>query len=87
MITKIIQVTQTIEVTVDETKFTDEFMREYREYFYDFDDIDDHLRFLASQEAQGFVSHGSAFIEGYGPMNEMGISFNTTSLETDVIDA
>lgn len=34
-----INVTQTVEVTLDESKFSKEFLEEFKEYFYDFDDM------------------------------------------------
>lgn len=70
-----------VEVEVDESKFTEEFMREFRESFYDFDSIDKHIKHLAQLYARGFAGDGAFdFIEGYGHPREMGIRF------TDVRD-
>ena len=81
-----VEVTQTITVTLDETKFTPEFMAEYRESFYDYNTIEDHAKHLAFLEASGMVSHGSAFIEGYGSMSNMGIKLVTErNVETECI--
>lgn len=81
-----IEVTQTIDVTLDETKFTPEFMKEYRESFYDYTTIEQHAKHLAFLEASGMVSHGSAFIEGYGPMSDMGIKLVTQRcVETECV--
>ena len=87
MVTKVVEVTQTIEVTVDETKFDAESMAEFRDGMYPFVNIDDHIKHLAALEAQSYISHGAAFIEGYGPMNEMGIRVTTDGLETEIVSA
>jgi hypothetical protein len=67
-----IEVSQFVDVTVDETKFTPEFMAEFRENFYPFHAIDDHIHHLAQLAARGVIST-PCFIEGYGDSREMGI--------------
>jgi hypothetical protein len=77
MITKTVAVTHYVDVQVDETKFTEEFMSNYREYMYEFDSIDDHIRYLARLAVEGYVDEfdkSDKFIEGYGPQHEFGIS-------------
>lgn len=83
MITKTVEVTQFIEVTVDESMFTDGFMEEFREHFYPFSSISDHIEHLAALEAGGLLC-GKDFIEGYGEREEMGISVKTESMETSI---
>lgn len=73
-------VTQGTNVEVDETRFTDEWMAEFRESFYDFYTMEDHIEHLASGFARGLWDNYS-FIEGYGPAKEFGIKF--TSFYTD----
>lgn len=67
-----IEVTQTATVKLDETKFTPEFMEEFRKYFYDFYTIEDHAEHLASLAARGVIET-PCFIEGYGQSKDLGI--------------
>jgi len=66
---------QPVLVTLDETKFTPEFMQEFRESFYDFWTIEQHAAHIAQLAARGLrdFSHND-FVEGYGVVGEMGIS-------------
>lgn len=83
MITKKVQVTQVVEVTVDETKFDPAFMQEFRESFYKFTTLDDHVEHLGQMYARGLYGNGD-FIEGYGPAKDMGISFASPRAGFDV---
>jgi hypothetical protein len=83
MIKKTVKVTQYVEVEVDEAKLNDEFMKEFSSYMFEAD-IDEHFRHLAAQEAQGFIPTKDYFLEGYGPLNEMGISMKVTDLECEI---
>ncbi|EIM25696.1 hypothetical protein [Microvirga lotononidis] len=74
---KTVEVTMIVEVEVDESKFTPEFMREFRESFYDFHEVEDHIMHIAQLEARGLLS--PRFTEGYGPLADMGI-------KADVVD-
>lgn len=67
-----VEVTQAVVVDVDESKFTEEFMQAFREGFYDFDDIEDHVQHLAQMEARGLIGY-DRFVEGYGDIREMGV--------------
>lgn len=62
-----------VKVTVDESKFTPEFMEEFRSMFYPFETVDDHMRHLAFLEATGQLGVLPCFIEGYGPSQDFGI--------------
>ena len=62
-----------VTVTVDETKFTPEFLAEYREYFFLFETVDDHIRHIAFLAATGQLGTLPCFIEGYGPSQDFGI--------------
>jgi hypothetical protein len=78
-----IDVIQTIKVTVDETKFTSEFMEEFRQGFYPFETLQEHVEHLAQLYARGLVDDcPNQFIEGYGPAREMGIKFTRTLILT-----
>lgn len=75
MIEKEVTVCQIISVTVDETKFTEEFLKEFRESFYPYSDINDHIAHLGDLYARGIVDEFSHFIEGYGDPKDFGIKF------------
>lgn len=62
-----------VTVTVDESKFTSKFMAEFREYFYPFETVEDHMRHLAFLAATGRLGDLPGFIEGYGPSQDFGI--------------
>jgi len=83
MITKRVQVIFDVDVTVDETKFDDTFMEEFRESHYNFNDIDEHLEHLAQLYAR---FGNSRFIDGYGNPNNMGISCKIDDITTEIID-
>lgn len=70
-----VEITRIVSVTIDETKFTDEFLEEFSNYISsDIDDIDSHVEHLAWSFAMGRVDHDQ-FIEGYGPAKDFGIKF------------
>jgi hypothetical protein len=71
--TQDIEVTIPVKVTVDETKFTPEFLAEFRKYFYPFKTVDDHIRHLAFLEVTGRLRDLPCFIEGYGESEDFGI--------------
>lgn len=79
MITKRVVVSQVIEVTVDDTKFTPEFFAEFEATMYPYDTIDRHIEHLAQLYARGLADHGD-FIEGYGPSEDMGIKLSVACL-------
>lgn len=81
---KISLVTQTIEVAVDESKFTAEFMDQYRKDFYYFESIDDHIKHLAQMYARGIVHEFTKFIEGYGNPQDMAIRFTALECQTEI---
>lgn len=73
---KIVKVTQYIEVEVDEAKFDEDFLKEFKENFYEFDNINEHIEHLARLYAKGMVGGTpNSFIEGYGEQRDMSISF------------
>lgn len=71
--TQDIDVTIQVKVTVDESKFTPDFLADFQEYFYPFATVDDHIRHLAFLAATGMIGDLPCFIEGYGPSQDMGI--------------
>ena len=63
-----IQIITTVNIKVDESQFTDEFMREFRRSFYEFYTAQDHIEHLAWIVSQsGGVPR---LIEGYGYIPE-----------------
>jgi len=82
-----IEVTQTVEVTLDEAKFDAEFMEEFNQTFYNFgNNLDRHAKHLGQMFARGVEDEFSDFIEGYGPVKEMGIKFNSVDCDADVVN-
>ncbi len=78
---------QSVIVTVDPKKFTKKFMQEFRESFYNFHTIEEHVRHLGQLAIRGIAGNG-AFIEGYGEADDMGIRFTfpeMIDLETSVV--
>lgn len=83
MLTKDVDVTLTIRVTVDESKFTDQFMSEFCQSFYHFTTLNDHLEHLAQMHARGLYGERD-FIEGYGPAADMGIKLKIVDQNEEV---
>ena len=83
--TRLVKVTQVVEVTTDDNKFDAEFMREFVESFYPYDTIEEHTEHLAQLHARGVydLEGKSEFVEGYGPQAEMGIRVKTVSVDTE----
>jgi len=88
MKTYTVEVISTVEVTLDETKFTPEFFAEFNETISDWnDDLEEHAKHLAWVHATGVEAldgYGS-FVEGYGPTKDMGISAMLLSTEVDLL--
>jgi hypothetical protein len=80
-----VAVEQIIEVTVDESKFTPEFMVEFQKTMYDFDTIEEHIEHLGQLAARGIYDEFTTFIEGYGPPKDMGISFKITDQVEEIV--
>lgn len=74
MITKIVKVVTEVEVTLDETKFDEEFFKEYTTHFSSsMDELDDHFLNIAWLYATGRFQFPSEFVEGYGPLTDFGV--------------
>jgi hypothetical protein len=87
MITKQVEVTQIVEVTIDETKLTPEWMASFRDIFYNYHSVNDHLGHLAQLEARGLTYQphvNNSFIEGYGNANDLGIKIRVVEAEVEV---
>lgn len=81
--TRKVKVAQWVEVTIDESKFDEKFMSEFRDSFYQFHSIQEHVEHLAQMIARRVYFPESKFIEGYGLVKEMGISFKMLDSETE----
>lgn len=82
-----VAVTSFVTVKLDETKFDDAFMAEFRANFYPFTDLSDHAEHIAQLAARNLIDHpltarSSEFIEGYGPAREMGIAVRVDETST-----
>lgn len=86
MKTYAVTVTQTVQVTLDESEFDEAFLREFRESFYPFCTINEHAEHLAQLFARGVYHSGHDFIEGYGNPKEIGIRVKVLDLDTDSIE-
>lgn len=75
-----IDVTQTVEVTVPNGFFTEDFMAEFRKDFYAFYSPEEHLHHLAQLYARGLI-HEQSFVEGYGKVEELGFKFSVECTE------
>ena len=81
---KHVLVTQEVRVRINKTKFTKAFMREFRESFYDFHTLDEHIEHLAQLHARG-IADDDSFIEGYGPAADMGIRFKVVDQDMEIV--
>ena len=82
------KVIQNIEVIIDESKFTDQFLDEFEKHIFKFFDcrnrIDGHMKFLAEMYARGIIkNYTDESFEGYGVLSNMGIKFNLVDCYVD----
>ena len=83
-----VKVSSFVRVHVDESKFTPEFMEEFRQHFYPFTTIDEHLEHLAQLYVRGIATEfPGCFIEGYGPREGMGIHFEPLTQREEVLSS
>lgn len=82
-----VEVRQIVHVELDEEKFDDAFMEEFRDGFYPFTTLADHAEHIAQLEARGLVSleYIDQFVEGYGSSAEMGIKARVVGTEMEVL--
>ncbi len=84
--TKTYTVEQTVSVTVDKSKFTPAFMQEFQSFINDedFDEIDDHMAYLAELYATGAIRGVHEEVEGYGKLSDMGIKLKIEGVTTQI---
>jgi hypothetical protein len=80
MITKRVDVTFSVSVTLDETKFTPEFMKEYNEAYEENLDLDDHFKLIAYLDVINNLDND----QGYGDPYEMGIKVSTVDVFEEI---
>lgn len=68
--TKNVEVIFNVDVTVDETKFTKEFLDNFSKFFQKLDNLQEHIEHIAVLGVNGQLSE---FTEGYGTLADMGI--------------
>lgn len=86
-VTKRVVVEQEIDVTIDTSKFTPDFLSSFDATFFDFaGDLDEHFKHLAQLYARGVTSgYRDAFVEGYGELGEMNITFVDRGCDEEII--
>jgi hypothetical protein len=82
--TKRIEVIVVLDVTLDESKFTDEVMNDFNDCIGK-TDMAGHFKNLAFQEANGFIGFDN-FVEGYGDISDLGVEFREVSRDQEIID-
>lgn len=70
-----VKVERWVDVTVDDAKFTPEFMTEFRKHFYDFRTVEDHMLHLGQLRARGMIDLNRP-VEGYGMLSDFGVVFD-----------
>lgn len=83
-----VQVTQTVEIEIDETKMDDKFMLDFRQAFYPFYTVEQHVEHLGQLACRGLTDGFSKFIEGYGPPADLGIKIgdpHANHIETEIV--
>ena len=92
-----VEVTSRVTVVLDETKFTDEFLEEFNGSISDWgDDLEKHAEHLAWIAATGVEDISpspwlkdpskSTFVEGYGPVAELGIHATIDDVSTEILE-
>ena len=79
-----VEVKHIINMKVDVNKFTSEFMQEFRDNFYYFTTVEEHVEHLAQLYARGHIQFNGDFVEGYGRLE--GIEFYKMDWDTEIID-
>ena len=80
---KRVEVLIDVDVIIDESKFTQTFMAEFRGGHYNFHTVDQHICHLAQLYARGLADNNQS-IEGYGPAKDMGIVFETIGQDEEI---
>lgn len=76
-----VEVTQNVEVEFPDNFLTPEFMKQFRDSFYNFNSRAQHFEHVAQLHARGLVGEDS-FIEGYGDAKALGIKMQIVGQDT-----
>jgi hypothetical protein len=81
-----VDISQRLYVEIDETKFTPEWLADFRKTFYKLNDITAHVEFLAKLEARGMIhtQDQDCFIEGYGQASDFKLKITKGEMDVDV---
>ena len=79
-------VSQYVDVVINTDKLDAAFMAEFRESFYPFETVEQHAEHIAQLAARNLIDNHrpDQFVEGYGPLAEMGIGFTKHAAQTEV---
>jgi hypothetical protein len=85
MITREVEVTQIVRVTVDETKFTPEFLADFAKAITNYDSVEEHICYLARMHVRAEIESDSR-LEGYGLLHDFGVDFEILSEEDRLLE-
>lgn len=68
-----VEVTQVVDVILDDEFLTDGFNKDFSSYMWKVNNIEQHAKHLAQMEARGMIGLDK-FVEGYGCLKEMNCS-------------
>lgn len=81
-----VEVTQTIEVILDDEHLNEGFNKVFSEFMWDVvDDLEDHATHLAQLKAIGMIGFDN-FAEGYGDLSKIGCSVGQYRCEESIIN-
>lgn len=81
----IVEVVSTVSVTVDKSKFTPEFLEEFKQNFQVLHTVGDHIEHLAMLVASGHIGPFTEQVEGYGRLDDMGIRLKVIDVESEAL--
>lgn len=82
----LVEVTHHVDVTLDDSMFTDECVEEFRDYSYSFADIKDHVEHLAFSKVQDliYIEDDKECVEGYPPLDTFDCHLDWYDISFDV---
>lgn len=82
-----IEITRTVVVEIDSTRFTPELMAGFNEHIADVGDrLDDHAEYIAEQAIDNSFVVYRGFMEGYGCLREAGVKVSVTESHEVIFD-
>ncbi len=79
-----VEVTQTVEVVLDDQHLNDDFNKQFGEYMWDVSGLEDHAKHLAQMEARGLIGFDRQ-VEGYGDLRDMNGSVKITDKTEEIV--